>query len=144
MRLLPSLQKGVLAGLLLLLCLPACILVVDEDVLYDDLYRHRWRLDVVVYYGRTYAADDPFTISFEADGEFVGRADCNNYDGRYSSPRVGVLTVREIYSEDGACGRRSIDGEFFEVLSDASSYRVRGDELTITARNGDKLYFYAD
>ena len=41
-------------------------------------------------------------------------------------------------------GQQSLEDTYFEVLSDAVSYRVRGDELIITARNGDKLYFFED
>ena len=143
MRLLPTLHKSVLAALMLLLCLPACILVVEEDD-EDYFHRHRWRLDVIVYYGRTYSADDPYTVNFEASGELYGRADCNDYDGTYESPREGSLIIREIYSEDGACGRQSLEDRYFEVLSGAVTYRLRGDELIVTSRNGDTLYFFKD
>jgi heat shock protein HslJ len=131
-------------AVLLLFSLPACILVVDEDRFDDRFHRHRWRLDVIVSYGRTYAADEPYTISFEASGDLQGRADCNDYDGTYNSPRSGALSIREIYSTGDLCGRTSLEDRYFEVLSGAVSYRVRGSELIITARNGDNLYFYED
>jgi len=142
MRLLPSVQKSMPAVLLLLLCLPACILIVEEDD--DYFHRHRWRLDVIVYYGRTYAADDPYTINFEANGDLYGRADCNDYDGIYETPRNGSLVIREIYSEGERCGRQSLEDRYFEVLSGAVTYRVRDGELIVTAHNGDHLYFYKD
>ena len=142
MRLLPTMQKSVLAALLLLLCLPACILVVEEED--DYFHRHRWRLDVIVYYGRTYTADAPYTINFEATGDLYGRADCNDYDGSYTTPREGSLSIREIYSEGNACGRQAFEDRYFEVLSGAVTYRVRGEEMIVTARNGDNLYFFKD
>ena len=144
MRLLPTIQKSVLAALLLLLCLPGCIIVVDEEDEDDYFHRHRWRLDVIVYAGRTYAADEGYTITFQTDGNLIGRADCNNYDGIYETPRNGSLIIREIYSQDGNCGRQSVEGLYFDVLSGAVTYRARNDELIITARNGDNLYFYKD
>ena len=144
MRMLPSLRYAGPA-LLMLLCLPACILVVDEDALDDDrLHRYRWRLDVVVYAGRSYVADEPFTLSFETDGELYGRADCLDYDGTYISRGLGALSVRNLYSDGGTCGRNSIEDLYLDVLSDAVSYRIRGDELTLSARGGDALYFYRD
>jgi heat shock protein HslJ len=142
MPLLPTPKKSVLAGLLLLLCLPACILVVEEED--DYFHRNRWRLDVIVYYGRTYTADAPYTVTFQSTGDLYGRADCNDYDGRYETPRDGSLRIQEIYSEGSACGRQSLEDSYFEVLSSAVTYRVRGDDLIITARNGDTLYFYKD
>lgn len=142
MRLLPTLQKSVPAALLLLLFLPACILVVEEQD--DYFHRHRWRLDVIVYYGRSYEATEPYTVNFEAAGDLYGRADCNDYDGAYATPREGSLVIREIYSEGSACGRQSLEDLYFEVLSSAVTYRVRGDELIVTARNGDNLYFFKD
>ncbi len=144
MRSLPTMQKSVLAVLLLLLCLPACIIVVEDDYDYDYFHHHRWRLDVIVSHGRTYTADEPYTVNFQAAGDLYGRADCNDYDGTYETPREGSLVIREIYSEGSACGRQSLEDRYFEVLSSAVTYRVRDDELIVTARNGDNLYFFKD
>ena len=137
-------QKSMLAVLVLLLTLPACILVVEEDDHDDYFYGHRWRLDVIVYYDRTLTADDPYTISFEADGRLNGLADCNGYNGTFEEPREGTLSIREIRSGGEYCGRQSMEDRYFEVLSGAVSYRVRGDDLIITSRDGDTLEFYKD
>ncbi len=145
MRSLLSIQKSMLAVLVLLLALPACILVVEENDDHDDyFYGHGWRLDVIVYYGRTLAADDPYIISFQADGRLDGLADCNSYNGTYEQPREGALAIREIRSAGDACGHPSLEDRYFEVLSSAVSYRVRGDDLLITTRNGDTLHFYKE
>lgn len=138
-------QKGVLAALMLLLFLPACILVVEEDDDdHDFFHRTRWRLDVVVYHGRAYEANATYTVSFRTDGELNGRADCNDYEGTFSTPREGSLVIRDIYSSGDVCGDPSMENDYFEVLSGAVAYRVRGDELLITARNGDTLSFFKD
>ena len=145
MRPLLSMQKSMLAVLVLLFALPACILVVDDDDDYDDyFYGHDWRLDIIIYYDRTLTADDPYTISFETDGRLSGRADCNGYSGTFEEPREGTLDIYEIRSSGASCGRQSMEDRYFEVLSGAVSYRVRGDDLIITSRNGDTLEFYKD
>ncbi|MFQ5571313.1 MAG: META domain-containing protein [Rhodothermales bacterium] len=143
MRPIPFLRKGLLTTLLLLLCLPGCILIVEEDD--DDLYRHRWRLDVIIYYGRSYAVTDaePFTLSFATDGQFHGRADCNDYDGTFDTTVLGTLSIHEIYSTDLDCRRGSLEDQYFDVLSGTRSYRISGDALTLKSRNGDSsLHFY--
>lgn len=146
MRPLLSLPKSMLTVLVLLLALPGCILVVDEDDddYYDYFYDHDWRLDVIIYYDRTLSADESYTISFETDGRLNGLADCNGYSGLFEEPRDGVLSIREIRSGSQYCGRQSMEDRYFEVLIDAASYRVEDDDLIITARNGDTLHFYKD
>ena len=134
-----------LAVLVLLLALPGCILVVDDDDDdHDYFYGYDWRLDVIVYYGRTLTADDPYIISFEADGRLDGLADCNGYTGTFDLPREGTLSIHEIRSAGAYCGRQTMEDRYFEVLSGAVSYRIRDDDLIITSRKGDTLQFYKD
>ncbi|MFB3131011.1 MAG: META domain-containing protein [Rhodothermales bacterium] len=145
MRPLLSMQKSMLAVLMLLFALPACIIVVEEDDEHDDYFHgHGWQLEVIFYHNRTLTADDPYTITFQTDGRLEGRADCNGYNGTYEEPREGILSIREIRSIGNACGGPSLEDRYFEVLSSAVSYRVRGDNLIVTARNGDTLQFYKD
>ena len=77
-------------------------------------------------------------------GLLEGRADCNGYNGTYEQPREGILSILEIRSVGASCGRQSLEDQYFEVLSSAVSYRVRGDDLIITTRNGNTLQFYKD
>ncbi len=111
-------HKSMLAVLLLLFALPACILVVEEDDEHDHHWHgHGWELEIIVYHNRALTADDPYTITFQADGRLEGRADCNGYNGTYEEPRTGVLDIREIRSIGNACGGASLEGRYFEVLS---------------------------
>ena len=96
------------------------------------------------YHNRALTADDPYTITFQTDGRLEGRADCNGYNGTYEEPRAGALNIRQIRSIGKACGGPSLEDRYFEVLSSAVSYRVRDDNLIVTARNGDTLQFYKD
>ena len=138
-------QKSMLAVLVLLFALPACILVVEEDDEHDHYFHgHGWQLEIIIYHDRALTAAEPYTITFQADGEFEGRADCNGYNGTYEEPRTGALDIREIRSLGNACGGPSLEDRYFEVLSSAVSYRVRDDNLIVTARNGDTLQFYKD
>ncbi len=141
MRSIPLAHKGMLAVLVLLLSLPGCILVVDDD--YDDDLRHsRWRLDVIVYYGRTYAVDAPYSLYFDSNNQLSGSADCNDYDGDYEVSLLGTISVRDLYTTDVACSR-SLEDLYFDALYSAFSYSVQGDALTIKGRGGEYiLYFY--
>ncbi len=148
MQPIPRFRKGLPGVLLvLLLSLPACIFVVDADDYSDrHLYRSHWRLEVIVYYGRSYtAADAPYTLSFDSQDRITGYAACNEYDAYYDASALGTLSIRDIYSTDARCGPASLDDYFFESLASARSYRMQRDALTITDRGGDHvLYFYRD
>ena len=138
-------QKSMLTVLVLLFALPACIIVVEEDDEHDDYFHgHGWRLEVIIYHDRTLTADDPFTVTFQIDGRLEGQADCNGYNGTFEQPREGILSIREIRSVGASCGRESLEDQYFELLGSAVSYRVRGDDLLITTRNGNTLQFYKD
>ena len=101
-------------------------------------------LEVIVYHDRALTAAESYIITFQADGQLEGRADCNGYTGTYEEPSTGTLDIREIRSVGKACSGPSLEGRYFEVLSSAVSYRVRDDNLIVTARNGDTLQFYKD
>lgn len=150
MQPIPFIQKSTLAILLfLLVSLPACILVVDEDDLYGDdaLSRSRWRLNVVVYLGRSYSVlpGEIYTVHFDTRGSLAGRADCNDYDGSYNMTLLGGIRIDDLYVTDGYCGRDSLQDFFLDGLDHARSYEVQGETLTIRSRGDDYvLYFYRD
>ena len=147
MHLLPSPLKGLLGGvLILLLALPGCILVVDSDDLYDDHHPHRtrWSLDVIVYFGRTYTVDGAYELSFETREHLTGYTDCNDFDADYeASSLLGTFRVHDLYATDGHCGRNSLEDLFFENLHAARTFRLDGDALTISTRNGDRVLYFS-
>lgn len=149
MRPIPMIQKSMMACLLfLLVSLPACILVVDEDDLYDDDLRgSRWRLNVVVYLGRSYTVPhgEIYTVNFDSRHTLLGRADCNDYDASYDLTLLGGIRINDIYVTDGYCGGHTLEDLFLDGLEYARSYNVQRDALTIRSRGDDYvLYFYRD
>lgn len=150
MQPIPMIQKSMMACLLfLLLSLPACILVVDEDDFHgdDDLYGSRWRLNVVVYLGRSYTVPrgEIYTVNFDSRHSMLGRADCNDYDASYDLTLLGGLRINDIYVTDSYCGGNSLEDLFLDGLAHARSYNLQRDALTIRSRGDDYiLYFYRD
>ena len=149
MQPIPMIQKSLLACLLfILVSLPACILVVDEDDLYgDDLHGSRWRLNVVVYLGRSYTVPpgDLYTVYFDSRHTLLGRADCNDYDASYDLTLLGGIRINDIYVTDSYCRGNSLEDLFLDGLAHARSYDIQRDALTIRSRGDDYvLYFYRD
>ena len=148
MRALRFTQEGLLAVLILLLLgLQACIVYVDSDDFDDDHKRlrgTRWHVEVVVHNGRTYRIGDRsiYSIRFY-DDELTGTADCNEYGARYKTRWNGRFEVYDLYSTEVACGPNSLESRFFDILYDAESYYIRGNELVISA-DDDALYFRRD
>ena len=144
-------QKRMWVGVLLLLVsLPACILVVEDDHDFrddDDLYGSQWRLNVVVYQGRSYTVPpgEPYTAYFDTRQRLQGRADCNDYDATYDLTYRGGIHIDELYSTDAFCGGNVLEELFFDALVRAREYEVHRDALTINSRGDDYvLYFYRD
>ena len=148
MRAIRFTQEGLLAVLIVLaLGLQACIVYVDSDDYDDDhdrLRGTRWYVEVIVHHGRTYrvTGDAPYSIRFYAD-DFTGTADCNEYGADYEARWNGRFDVRGLYNTEVACSPNSLESRFFDVLYDAETYRIDGDELIISA-DGDALYFRRD
>jgi heat shock protein HslJ len=60
-----------------------------------------------------------YTITFNADGTLVGRADCNNFNGTYSqengfSIKLGASTM-------AYCGDTSLDQQYLTLLSSVAA-----------------------
>lgn len=154
MRSIKMSQEGLLAVLILMaFVLQACIIVVDPDddgsIFHDDedLSGSRWRLERIVFGGRSHAITDggAYTLRFDNDGELSGRADCNSYGAEYRFSRSNTLSILDFYATEVACERTSLENEYFDNLLDTGSYEIRRDELVLYDRDGDLLLqFYED
>ncbi len=76
-----------------------------------------------------------YTVEFRDGGQLAVKADCNSCSGTYSisgeSLQVGALACTRAF-----CGSASFDTAFLAVLSNATTFGVRGIELTINSTKG--------
>lgn len=80
-----------------------------------------------------------FVLTFNTDGSFSARTDCNTVGGKYTTGR-GTLTFGEMMSTLMYCDG-SQEGEFTSYLSSASAYTFTGKgELRIVVSGGELLF----
>ena len=98
------------------------------------------------------ADESKYTIEFRADGTFNVRADCNEVSGTYALYRGdsqpgplesggGGVTILAGPSPLAGCAPGSIGDLYVVGLSNLSTFRIDGDQLTLSLRDGGKLVF---
>lgn len=98
----------------------------------------------------TLSSLDPtdFTISAQfADGKISGTSAVNNYSGAYTEGPGDVFAVGDLASTMMAGPEPDMRAEtaYLELLSQARSYKVDGDGLTLFDQNGNEsLIFTAE
>ncbi len=99
---------------------------------------------VPAFQGVIPAADQSkYTITFNTDGTFNAKADCNNVAGSYKTSGSNGLTITPGPSTLAFCGETSFDQQFVAGLSQAASYTASGNDLTITLADGGTMTFVA-
>ena len=83
-----------------------------------------------------------YTISFNTDGTFAAKADCNQVSGEYTSSGSD-LTITPGPTTLMACPEGSLDGLFLEGLGTAATFTISGTDLTITDANEGTMQFVA-
>jgi heat shock protein HslJ len=112
-----------------------------------DLVGVGWQLSgitetVPAFQGAVPAAEQPnYTIAFTDDGTFSAKADCNQVSGTYTVGASNALTITPGPSTMAMCPEGSLGDLFVLGLSNAASYAVANNELTITLQDGGTLQF---
>ena len=85
---------------------------------------------------------------FSQDGGLAGYSGCNHFSGTYSLTgkilpdgkgiAIGPLTSTLMY----CAGTSDLETRYLEVLKDASSYSITGNQLIVTSRLGSTLVFH--
>jgi heat shock protein HslJ len=65
--------------------------------------------------GTTVPNPENYTITFNADGTLVGKADCNNFAGSYSQENGGIIITLGP-STMAYCGDDSLDQQYLTLL----------------------------
>ena len=82
-----------------------------------------------------------YTITFNTDETYNGKADCNVFAGTYKTTGSGGLTISAGPSTLAFCPDGSYSDLFIHALTQAESYAVANDQLTITLQDGGMLVF---
>ncbi len=73
-----------------------------------------------------------YTITFNADGTFAAKADCNQLAGGYTTTSSGGLTITPGPMTLAACGDASLDELYVAGLGATQGYAISGNELKLT------------
>jgi len=83
-----------------------------------------------------------YTITFNTDGTFAAKADCNQVSGGYTTSG-SALTITPGPTTLMACPEGSMDSLFLEGLGKAASFTISGSDLTITDSDEGTMQFVA-
>ena len=106
-----------------------------------------WQLTAITekvpaFQGVVPAADQQnYTITFEPNGNFTAKADCNQLAGSYTTTGSGGLTMALGPMTLVACPEGSLSDQYVAALGKAASYVVANGQLTITTTDEGTLVF---
>ena len=137
MRLFIGTLTLVVGGLLLAACSPS-----SGSALTGTTWQ--WTASTTTVPASQSVVPDPenYTITFNTDGTFEAKVDCNQASGDYTTDG-SELTITPGPSTLAACPEGSLDGLYLEGLSKAASYSVSGEEMTITLSDEGTMQFDA-
>ena len=135
-------------GLLTLLDDQGETLVVLSPIQHAILSGPVWQANVVNN-GQQAVSSLPEGVQITAqfqDGKIQGSAGCNNYFGAYQLEEDGQLTIQDLGSTEMFCnepaGVMDQESAFLQALSQAASYQIREQSLTILDANGAALVVF--
>ena len=87
--------------------------------------------------------DQVFNIQFREDNIFSGLNDCNSFLGSFILSSNNI-TIDNISSTEVYCGKESLDYRFLEALSEAESYKIEQNKLSIYYQTNSRLIFIGE
>lgn len=84
-------------------------------------------------------APERYTLQFMDDGRVLVRADCNRGSGRYTADASGRLTLTPVALTKMGCPAGSLDTAFVRALGEVQAYRIEGEALRLTLRDGGSM-----
>jgi heat shock protein HslJ len=84
-----------------------------------------------------------YSITFNADGTLVGKADCNNFNGTYSQENGFTITIGA--STKAYCGDASLDQQYLTLLSSVAAGGPDGSGgLALETAGGEQRMLFKD
>lgn len=77
-----------------------------------------------------------YTITFNDDGSFNAKADCNSVGGEYTTGDGGTMTITLGPSTLVACPEGSADFLFTAALGSTTAYKIDAGQLVLTNPEG--------
>jgi uncharacterized membrane protein/membrane-bound inhibitor of C-type lysozyme len=87
------------------------------------------------------AAEQEYTVRFDADGRYSGRAHCNSFTGGYERTAPDTVRIRAGAATLAACPQPSLADEYLRALASATSYLVSGQDLRLSYNTSGELRF---
>ena len=112
-------------------------------------HRHNWQLSAITeqtptFQGVVPAAEQPnYAITFNDDGTYTGRADCNAISGTYTTGRNNGITIAAGASTLIACPGDSYGPLFAHAITTATTYAIANGDLTLSNDDGATMTFVA-
>ncbi len=106
-----------------------------------------WQLSAITeqtptFQGVVPAAEQPnYAITFNDDGTYTGRADCNAIAGTYTTGRNDSITIAPGASTLIACPGDSYGPLFAHAITTATTYAVANGDLTLSRDDGASMTF---
>ncbi|MCO6451902.1 MAG: META domain-containing protein [Caldilineales bacterium] len=94
-------------------------------------------------YEATLLPDVTITAEFKSDGQLSGHGGCNNYGASYTVDGKN-LTITSPNSTMMSCSEPidQQESNYFYLLESVGSYEIKGDQLTLTATDGETVLTY--
>jgi heat shock protein HslJ len=107
-----------------------------------DLTGKVWALTELT--GNPPIAGTGISAQFTADGKVSGSAGCNQYSGTYTISGSNITFPSPMALTMMMCEQAVMDQEsaYLKALSEAKTYAVNGDQLTLTGGDGAQLAVY--
>ena len=116
-------KKLIFIGLCLGILMLAACAPEAEPASSDSITGIVWQWESVTEQpaGSTTTVPNPenYTILFNEDGTFEGKADCNSFGGTYSQENGFTITLGP--STMAFCGEASLDGDYLDLLSNIAA-----------------------
>jgi heat shock protein HslJ len=129
------------------LAVGAAILLVGCSSSGSDLTGKEWQLTTITekipaFQGVVPAAEQVnYTITFNTDGTYTGKADCNQIAGKYKTSGSNELTIEPGVSTMAFCPEGSFGDLYVHALGRTKSYAIASGALTLTQRDAGTLNF---
>ncbi len=79
---------------------------------------------------RAFRDSEVYTLSFDADARFGGRADCNRYGGTYEAGD-GTLKILDLFTTEALCPPGSHGEDYYAALRNVAACEVRDGRLRL-------------
>ena len=88
-------------------------------------------------------ARENYTITFNDDGTFNAKADCNQVGGSYTITGNAQISIAPGPSTLVACPEGSLSDAYVAALAQAATFTTTSDQLTLTLADDGTLTFQA-